>query len=143
MRRTVTFKDRAVRAAFDGYPKRLRDKLLVLRALIFETAAKTEGVGALEEALRWGEPSYLTRESGSGSTIRINAKGDDAYAIFFHCQTSLVATFKSLYSDTLRFEGNRAIVFDEQDVVPKPALQHCIALALTYHAGKKRKKTAG
>lgn len=142
MAKPLRFTNKAVRAAFDGYPKDIRNKLLALRALIFETAAKTEGVGVLEEALRWGEPSYITSKSGSGSTIRINARGEGGYAIFFHCQTDLVPTFRSLYGDAFRFEGNRAILFDKKDAVPKAALAHCIALALTYHASRKRKKTA-
>jgi hypothetical protein len=36
--------------------------LLVLREVIFDTVSEIEGVGKLEEALRWGEPSYLTKE---------------------------------------------------------------------------------
>jgi hypothetical protein len=142
MPKQVKFKDKTVRAVFDNYPTKLRKKLLGLRALIFDTAARTEGVGSLEETLRWGEPSYITAETGSGSTIRINVKGSNGYAIYFHCQTNLVATFKSLYGDVFRFEGKRAIVFDDREPVPRPALRHCIALALTYHAQRKRKKAA-
>jgi hypothetical protein len=82
------FDDPAVAAIFAGYPADLRRQLLVLRELIFETAAATEGVGKLEETLRWGEPSYLTTQSGSGSMVRINARGSqDQYAMYFHCQT--------------------------------------------------------
>jgi len=40
--------------------------------MIFDVAKKTPGVGKLEEDLRWGQPSYLTLETGSGSTIRID-----------------------------------------------------------------------
>ena len=36
---------------------KVRSNLLILRQLIFDTAAVTEGVGELEETLRWGEPS--------------------------------------------------------------------------------------
>jgi hypothetical protein len=50
----------------------------------------------------------------------------------FNCQTDLVATFRSLFPNDFRFEGNRAIVFDQQDVVPTDALAFCIAAALTY-----------
>ena len=48
-------------------------RLMTLRALIFDVAAKTDGVGALDETLKWGEPAYLTR-SKSGSTIRLGWK---------------------------------------------------------------------
>ena len=61
------FADPAVAAVFAAYPAELRDRLMALRRLIFETAATTEGVGPLEETLKWGQPSYLTRRSRSGS----------------------------------------------------------------------------
>jgi hypothetical protein len=67
------FADPAVEAAFDAYPKPLKPKLLALRRLILDTARTTSGVGALEETLKWGQPSYLTPETKSGSTIRIDA----------------------------------------------------------------------
>jgi hypothetical protein len=62
----------ALAAVFDAYPKPVKAKLLDLRRLIFETAKATRGVGALQETLKWGQPSYLTPETKSGSTIRID-----------------------------------------------------------------------
>jgi hypothetical protein len=62
----------AVGAVFAAYPKPLKAKLLALRRLILDTAATTTGVGALEETLKWGQPSYLTAATKSGSTIRID-----------------------------------------------------------------------
>jgi hypothetical protein len=62
----------AVPAIFDGYPKPVRARLLALRKLILDTAKTTKGVGAIEETLKWGQPSYLTSESKSGSTVRID-----------------------------------------------------------------------
>jgi len=133
-----------VAAVFDGYPARLKSRLLRLRDLIFETASQTEGVGELEETMKWGQPSYLTAKTKSGSTIRIDrlrsADGKhDQYALFFHCQTTLADTFRELYPDEFRIERNRAIVFDADDEIPEAALRHCIALALTYHLNKRRK----
>src|SRR5690242_20115812 len=82
----------AVQAAFDACPGPVKAKLLALRRLIFETARATKGVGALEEVLKWGQPSYLTTETKSGSTIRIDREKKVAgqYAVYFHCQTDLV-----------------------------------------------------
>jgi Domain of unknown function (DU1801) len=113
----------------------MRRKLLALRELILRTAATTKGVGELEETLKWGEPAYLTSASRSGTTVRIAWKParPTEYAMYFNCQTSLVDTFRSLFPGEFRFEGNRAIVFAESDVVPVDALAFCIAAALTYH----------
>ena len=134
------FADPAVEAAFDAYPKPLKPKLLALRRLILDTARTTSGVGALEETLKWGQPSYLTPETKSGSTIRIDAikSGADRYAVYFHCQTNLVDTFRELYPSEFSYGGNRCIILNAADEVPEPALRHCVALALTYHL-KKRK----
>jgi hypothetical protein len=134
--------DPNVQAAFNMFSPGVRKKLMQLRKLIFDVASATEGVGELEETLKWGQPSYLTIVSKSGSTIRISREKKTAgdFAIYFKCQTSLVATFKELYQNKFRYEGNRAILFNVDDKIPVPELSHCIAMALTYHLNKKKKK---
>jgi len=132
------FENDAVARIFDAYPASIRDRLLALRELVFDTAAATDGVGELEETLKWGEPAYVTARRRSGSTIRIDWKQRDPsrYAIYFHCRTRLVETFRTHFPDTFEFEGNRAIVFQESDVLPTDPLRACIAMALTYHLRK-------
>jgi hypothetical protein len=139
-KRRTGFTDPAVETIFDAYPRTLRPKLIALHRLIFETAATTEGVGQLEETLKWGQPSYLTTQTGSGSTIRIDRLKStaDHYAVFFHCQTNLVETFRKLYPKEMTYVGNRNITFHSDDDVPEPALRHCIALALTYHLNRRK-----
>ena len=44
------------------------------------------------------------------------------YAMYFHYQTNLVDTFRTLFPSDFRFEGNRAIVFEEGDAVPFDSL---------------------
>lgn len=125
----------AVAKVFATYPPALRKRLLAVRRMILEVAAKTEGVGTLQETLKWGEPAYVTAETGSGSTIRINRhkKHDRQYAVYFHCQTTLIDSFRGLFPKTFKFEGNRCIVFDESERVPAAELRICIGMALTYH----------
>ncbi|MHC1947565.1 DUF1801 domain-containing protein [Bradyrhizobium sp. UFLA06-06] len=125
-------------ALFDAYPAPVKARLLALRRLIFETAKATKGVGALEETLKWGQPSYLTPETGSGSTVRIDQvkPAADRVAVYFHCQTDLVETFRELYPE-LSYSGNRAILLDVAGKLPEAALRHCVALALTYHLRRK------
>ena len=132
---------RAIEAVFEAYPQPVKFRLLALRRLIFDTAKTTTGVGALEEALKWGQPSYLTTATKSGSTVRIDeVKGvPGQVAIYFHCQTDLVETFRERYPE-LRYGGNRSILLDAGEKLPEAALRHCIALALTYHARKKAGK---
>jgi hypothetical protein len=130
-----------VDAVFDAYSNPAKAKLLALRRLILDTGRTTKGVGAVEEALKWGQPSYLTRETGSGSTVRIDrVKSEpDRVAVFFHCQTDLVETFRELYPE-LSYSGNRAILLDARKKLPEKELRHCVALALTYHLRKRTAK---
>ena len=115
---------------------------MLLRALIFDVAAHTTGVGALEESLKWGEPAYITAASKSGSTVRIAWKKarPTQYAMYFNCQTTLVDSFKTMFPTVFKFEGNRALLFDESDDVPVEALRICIEMALTYHTKSHAKK---
>jgi hypothetical protein len=132
-------KEGGVAGALAAYPAPVGAKLNALRLLIIDTAGRTEGVGALEETLKWGQPSFLTPVTKSGSTIRIDAvKGEpNRYAMYFHCQTNLVETFRRLYPNDFAFEGNRALIFDAAKPLPEEPLRHCIALALTYHQRKR------
>ncbi len=135
--------DAAVAAVFRSYPPALRAQLMALRALVFDTAAATPGVGRLTETLKWGQPSYLTAESGSGTTVRIDRlKNGDRYALYFHCQSGLIDQFRTIYPDTFAYKGKRAIVFGNRTRVPVRALRHCIGLALTHHARRKSGKAA-
>ena len=142
MQRSVDqpFLDEAVAAVFAALAPAARAQLLRLRALIFATAAATPGVGWLDETLKWGQPSYLTNVSGSGTTIRIApAKGEPGrVALYVHCQTHLIERLRELYGEALAFEGNRAILLDIDAPLPVEPLRHCIALALTYHRDKRR-----
>ena len=142
--RRSSLSDSAVDAVFAAYPNPLRRRLLALRRLILETARTTAGVGALQETLKWGQPSYLTTETGSGSTIRIDRikSATDQYAIYFHCQTDLVETFRELYPRELNCVGNRCIVLNVAEAPPEAALRHCVALALTYHLNKRKTAAA-
>ena len=60
------------------------------------------------------------------------------YAVYFHCQTDLVETFRELYPTQLRFERQPSILLDVKDELPRAELRHCVALALTYHFNKRK-----
>ena len=107
-----------------------------LRALIAETAAATDGVGPLEETLKWGEVSYLTSASGSGTTVRIGRdKRSGRPAMFVNCKTDLLSRYRALYPEGFGYDGERGVILGEAP--DEAALKHMIALALTYHARKR------
>ena len=124
-----------VELVFANYPDFVRNKLLAMRELVIETAKEIDGITNLEEALKWGEPSYLTK---SGSTIRMDwkSKSPNQYAMYFKCTSRLIETFKIIFKNSIDFEGKRAIVFKIDDPIPKKELKSCIKAALTYHKVK-------
>ena len=127
--------DPEVEILFANYPDNVRERMLGLRDLILETARELDGVTALEETLKWGEPSYITKH---GSTLRMDwkEKMPDQYAIYFKCTSRLVETFRTVFKNCFDFEGNRAIVFQMEDTIPKKELKECIRATLTYHKVK-------
>ena len=124
-----------VELVFKNYPDSVRNKMLALRKLVIETAKKIDEIKKLEETLKWGEPSYMTK---IGSTIRIDwkSKSPNQYVMYFQCTSRLVETFKILFKNTFEFEGKRAIVFLLENQIPIEELKYCIKAALTYHKVK-------
>lgn len=128
--------DPRVSEVFHNYPKEIQLKMNVLRTLIIETAKSINSIETLEETLKWGEPSYVTKH---GSTLRIDwkAKKPNQYAMYFQCSSRLISTFKSVFKNIFEYEGNRAIIFKLDDELPTEALKYCIKATLTYHKVKQ------
>ncbi|MFA0040092.1 DUF1801 domain-containing protein [Vibrio sp. 10N.261.52.A1] len=126
--------DKAVKDRFDEYPNNARARLEELRNLVFQVASELE-LGEVDEALKWGEPSYSVKTS---SPLRMDwkIKSPNNYYLFFNCQTKLVDTFRELYGDELVFQGNRAIVLSLSKRLPETAIKSCLELALTYQQRK-------
>ncbi len=124
-----------VELVFANYPDAVRDKMFILRELVIETAKEIDDLSILEETLKWGEPSYLTK---NGSTLRMDwkLKTPNQYAMYFKCTSRLVETFKMIFKNKFDFEGNRAIVLQIDDDIPEDELKDCIKAALTYHKVK-------
>lgn len=136
------FQNPKVAALFETYPTEIRERLLILRQMIFDVAANTPGVGKIEETLKWGQPSYVTSETKSGTTIRLDQVKAVAgeYAIYAHCQTPIIDNFRQMYGKEFKFEKNRAIHFDESDKIPVKKMREFIKMALTYHLDKHGQK---
>ena len=102
---------------------------------MIETADEIEGVTDLEETLKWGGPSFVTP---TGSTLRMDwkEKTPHQYAMYFQCKSRLVDTFRLVFGNTFRYEGNRAILFQINQKIPEMELKECIKACLTYHKVK-------
>lgn len=151
-----SFQTDAVAQVFDAYPPAIREQALRLRELIFEVAAETPIVGRVEETVKWGEPAYVAygkrrqatntasqpgprftpKEKIIGSAVRIGWKASDPdrVRLLFHCQTTLVDSFRERFAREFTFEGNRAIVFQNGGALSLKSLKACIEASLTYHA---------
>ena len=139
MAELVLKEDPRVKPVFERYPKEVKPKMLALRSLVLEVAKEEAQISAMEETLKWGEPSYLTKH---GSTLRMDwkAKTPHQYAMYFKCTSRLVETFKTVFSDEFRYEGNRAIIFGLEESLPKAHLKQCIRATLMYHKVKNLPK---
>lgn len=128
--------DPKVDEVFKSYPKEAKQQMLHLRKLILKTASEIEGLEELEETLKWGEPSYVTKH---GSTLRMDwkQKTPEQYAMYFKCTSKLVETFKVVYKDKFNFEKSRAILFKLDEKISETELKQCITMALTYHKIKQ------
>ena len=113
----------------EQFPREIGKALRQLRSIILSTHKNTANVGELSEVLRWGQLSYLTP---TGSMIRLGMSKTGKPAMFFHCGTSLIETYRAQYSHEFEFEGNRAVVLSSSVSSTKAALAHCIEQALTY-----------
>ncbi|MEL6534122.1 MAG: DUF1801 domain-containing protein [Bacteroidota bacterium] len=124
-----------VALVIDKYPDAVQAKLDELRALVLEAAEELEEVSKVEETLKWGEPSFLTKH---GSTIRMDwkEKTPDQYALYFQCTSLLVPSFRAAFPEVFKFEGNRAVVFGMDEELPREPLKKCIQAGLRYHKVK-------
>ncbi|MEM9999827.1 MAG: DUF1801 domain-containing protein [Pseudomonadota bacterium] len=115
-----------------------KDRYEEIKHLIAQAAAEVPGIGAIDETIKWGQPSFAPAKQGIGSSVRIETRPDGEFGLMFICTTGLVDEFRSIYGDTLHFEANRAIVLKDGPLAEQDALKHCIQLALTH---KLRRKT--
>lgn len=120
----------------NNYPENIQDKIQNLRKLVHESAEEIDSKFILNETLKWNEPSFISKD---GSTLRMDwkPKNPKQYAMYFQCSTRLVETFRIVYKNIFKFEGNRAILFDLDEKIPKSELKDCIKATLNYHKVKK------
>ncbi|MFK7859931.1 MAG: DUF1801 domain-containing protein [Granulosicoccus sp.] len=131
------FANSAVEAVFSSYEEPYRAHLVGIREIILDTAEALELPDGIEEALKWGEPSYLPRKPRVGSTVRIGKFDEDSVALYFNCQTMLVESFRSLYGDDLVYSKNRAVLFRLGEPLPEKVITVCTRMALRYHLDKR------
>lgn len=126
-----------VKAAFDTFPPQSRQGLNQLRTLIFARAADLPTIGRVVEDLRWGQPAYLTPDTGTACSLRIGMAPGGEFALFVHCKTNLIHSFAAGPGVGHRIIGTRAVAFRTAQDIIAPAISMLIGQALTYHLTKK------
>ena len=123
-----------IQEKFDSYPDHVRELMLGLRDLILDVASKE---GAVSESLKWGEPSYASKD---GTPIRIDwkEKSPEQYAMYFNCQSKMIPTVREIFGDLFEYEGTRAIVFrvDDDELPEKEVAAGCF-FSIEISSGEK------
>lgn len=130
---TRPFASAEIAAIFGAQDSQAREGLLALRDLIFDVADDLPQIGKIQETLRWGQPAYLTPETKSGTTLRLGIPKSGGFAMFVHCQTTLISDYKAAFPNVTNTEGNRAILFTAASEIDPNRQKWLIRQALTYH----------
>lgn len=113
-----------------------QQNILTLRTWVLAEAARDDRVGKIEEALKWGQPSFVVSKPRSGTTLRLAQMLKSPtydFGLFVPCQTSLIETCRDMFGDVFNYDGNRGLLFANGGTLPESELRHFIALALTYY----------
>jgi len=132
--------NKEVEEKYKSYPPAIRKELLALRKTILEVANKDKEIDFIQEALKWGEPSFLTKSSGSTLRIDWKQKSPDHISIFVNCRTQLISIFKKLYPNDFDYIGNRELRLPLHGKYSKTKLKKCIESILKYNLIKDKFK---
>ncbi|MFW2545316.1 DUF1801 domain-containing protein [Primorskyibacter sp. 2E107] len=122
----------SVAPAFEVFPEPERAALLTVRRRILDLAAEDPRIGPLHETLKWGQPSYETRETRAGTPLRLGVPKSGGCAILCHCQTRVIADHRAVFGAICRYDGNRALLFDPGSPPDQGVFDALILGALTY-----------
>ena len=100
-----------------------------MRNLILQTADSLPEIGPVEEALRWGQPSYISRK---GTPLRLGVPKSARFGLFVHCQSRVIPNYLEHYPAWDRVEGTRALLFDHPNQIEPLRHGWLIRHALTY-----------
>lgn len=133
---------KTVAKVFDSYKPKDRNVLLKLRSLVFQVAESDERIGTLTETLKWGEPAYLTTKTKAGSTVRLGVSKQGHPTVFVSCSTPLIESFQALaYDKVISMVPPRELTVPDVTEENREVLQKCIAMTLTYHLNKGKRKS--
>ncbi|WP_208721788.1 hypothetical protein [Leptospira mtsangambouensis] len=114
------------------------EKFMEIRNWIYELSHADEKIGEIAECLKWGEPSFLTPKTKSGSTIRMAKVNELEFALYFNCKTTIAKEIAIEFPEW-NCDGKRALYFSVSQKISKSKLIICLKKALLYHKRKEQK----
>ena len=118
---------------YDSYPPIVKNEVLELRKIILDIALADNDIDFIGEDLKWGEPSFITKSSGTTLRIDWKEKNPNSISIFVNCRTKLISIYKDIYPDDFEYIGNREIRLSLLKRYSTKKLSKCIELALKYN----------
>lgn len=120
-----------VAAWLSDVPVDLREHIDRLRALVHQVAFE-EDAWPLVEEIKWGQPSYRSPNGNESTPVRLNWTDEGDAALLTHCQSTVIADFRTAFGDGFRFDGDRAVLFGPADALHEAEVAELIRHALTY-----------
>ncbi len=125
-----------VKDKYNSYPSNVKKFALQIRKIILEVAKDTD-IDFIGEDLKWGEPSFLTKKSGSTFRLDWKKKTPEHLSLFFNCRTKLISTFKEMYPEDFEYVGNREFRLPINQKFSITKFKKCIEIAFKYNLLKK------
>lgn len=122
-----------VEEKYNSYPPKALVELKKLRELVLKIANSNDDIDFIGEDLKWGEPSFITKSSGSTLRIDWKPKNPEYISLFFNCKTKLISIFKEIYPTEFEYIGEREIRLPLAKKYPIKKLSKCIELSLKYN----------
>ena len=123
----------AVKTFYNSQPEWCRVPLLMLREWIFDAGRDNPTIGAISEEMAWGQPSYVTQETKTGTPLRLGKFDNENIGVYFQHHTRLAACYHAAYGDVVRVHDRGVMVLVPDIMAIETTIRHCITLGLTYH----------
>ena len=104
---------------------------------VVRSTGESLDIGEIVETEKWGQLAFLPKKPRTGTTVRIGQISENEVAMYVHCRTTLVDTYRAMFPH-LNYEGNRAVVFNTAKPLPVGDIRICVEAAFTYHLAKRQ-----
>ncbi len=125
-------------ARIENWPANAQKHFARTRCIVHDIA-ETADIGALDEALKWGQPAWRPKRPRVGSTLRVDwsPTTPDRLLAFVDCKTDLAQQMDTRFPGQFHNDGRRALGFALNTPLDEDAVWQLAHLTLTYHRAKR------